>query len=369
MIIGVLLGPSVIGLLSEDFQSDLSFITEIALGFVAISIGLELSLKSLKKQGLSILLIILFESLFACVVVAIGIYLLTGNLPMALVFGALATASAPAGTVAVIQEYQASGSLTRALYSVVGFDDGLGIIIYGFASAIAKSLIIGETGGEVGSFLALMKIPLLEVALSIVIGSIIAIGFCSLLRRLNNPRDIYVVIFGMVLFLTGISLKFHLSYILTNMIAGMVIVNTQSSTLIQKIRGELNSSMPLLFILFFVLAGAQLHIEKLPSLGIIGIVYIVCRSIGKISGAFSGAVLGRAESKLKKFVGIGILSQAGVAIGLALITSHEFARFGETGMKLGSAVITTITATSVVFEIIGPVFARIALSRAGEIKQ
>ena len=177
------------------------------------------------------------------------------------------------------------------------------------------------------------------------------------------------MVFGMVLFITGISLKFHLSYILTNMIAGMVIVNTQPSALIQKIRDELNSSMPLLFVLFFVLAGAHLHIEKLPSLGIIGIVYIVCRSIGKITGAFSGAVLGKAESKLKKYVGIGILSQAGVAIGLALITSHEFAQLGEAGLKIGSAVITTITATSIVFEIIGPIFARIALLKAGEIKQ
>jgi Kef-type K+ transport system membrane component KefB len=170
MIIGVVLGPSVFDLLSEGFQEDLSFLTDLALGFVAVSIGLELSFSSLKKQGAGIITVIFSESLMAFVAVTASVYFLTGDLPMALIFGAIAPASAPAGTVAIIQEYKAKGPLTRALYSVVGFDDGLGIIIFGFAAAFAKSFLGSEMGVESGSFLELIAPPLQEVGLSLLVG-------------------------------------------------------------------------------------------------------------------------------------------------------------------------------------------------------
>ncbi len=125
MLIGVVIGPSALNLLGEELQEGFGFITEIALGFVALSIGLELSFAALKKQGIGIILIIVFESFLAFVVVTAAVFLLTRNLPLALIFGSLAPASAPAGTVAVIQEYKAKGNLTNALYAVVGFDDGL----------------------------------------------------------------------------------------------------------------------------------------------------------------------------------------------------------------------------------------------------
>jgi len=147
MLIGAALGPSLLNLLGEELQDGFGFITEIALGFVALSIGLELSFAALKKQGLGIILIIVAESFLAFAVVTAAVFLLTRNLPLSLIFGSLAPASAPAGTVAVIQEYKAKGSLTKALYAVVGFDDGLAIIIFGFAFAIARSLLVQANGG------------------------------------------------------------------------------------------------------------------------------------------------------------------------------------------------------------------------------
>ena len=146
MIIGVLIGPSLMDILDGPLQARLSFITEIALGFVALSIGLELNFRALKELGRGIIIIIVCESFLAFVVVTAGIYLLTGNLALSLAFGAIAPASAPAGTVAVIQEYRARGNLTRALYAVVGFDDGLGIIIFGLVSAFVKRMLLSETG-------------------------------------------------------------------------------------------------------------------------------------------------------------------------------------------------------------------------------
>ncbi len=368
MLVGVMLGPSLFDLLSEAIQGDLGFITEIALSFVAISIGLELKMSTLRQQGIAIIVIIIFESLLAFILVTAAITWFTGDLAMGLIFGAIAPASAPAGTVAIIQEYKAKGSLTKALYSVVGFDDGLGIIIFGFASAIAKSVITQSTGTEVQSFGALISPPVIEVFLSLVVGSSIALLFAFLGRRLSNKRDIFILLFAVVLISAGLSAPLHISLILTNMVTGFIIVNTQSNSLIKKIEEELSNVMPLLFVLFFVLAGANLHVAALPSLGLLGIIYIAGRTTGLMGGAALGATIGRAEPKIRKYLGMGILSQAGVAIGLSLIVKHEFSSLGVRGAEIGSTVITTVTATCIFFELIGPVLTKIGLQKAGEIK-
>ena len=225
MVIGVVLGPSLFNLIDEPAQHGFSFITDIALGFVALSIGLELKLSSLKKLGRGIIVIIFMESFLAFAVVTVGLFLLTGNLPLSLLFGAIAPASAPAGTVAVIQEYRASGSLTKALYAVVGFDDGLGIIIFGFAAAIAKSILVQASGGIEESFFILLLRPLKEIGLSVVVGGIAALLFSLLARRLKNPRDVFILIFALVLISTGICTALGLSLILTTLIFGLIIVN------------------------------------------------------------------------------------------------------------------------------------------------
>ena len=156
MIFGVILGPSILNILDVPMLEGLSFLTEMALGFVAVNIGLELSISSLKRLGTGIVSIILAESFMAFLVVFSAIYLFTDNLPLSIILGAIAPASAPAGTVAVIQECRARGSMTKALYAVVGFDDGLAIIIFGLAFAVAKNFMIGEAS-EVRHWPATMK--------------------------------------------------------------------------------------------------------------------------------------------------------------------------------------------------------------------
>jgi Kef-type K+ transport system membrane component KefB len=151
------------------------------------------------------------------------------------------------------------------------------------------------------------------------------------------------------------------------MIVGFMIVNTQANSLLKKIEGELSNVMPLLFILFFVLAGANLHVAALPSLGLLGVIYIISRSLGLAGGASLGAIIGRAEPKIRKYLGLGILSQAGVAIGLALIVKQDFSALGQWGAEIGSTVITTVTATCIFFELIGPILTKFGLQKAGEI--
>jgi Kef-type K+ transport system membrane component KefB len=386
MIIGVLVGnmlempvwKSLPWAPHKEIFNSLSFITHVALALVALTIGMELSFLSLKKQGLGIITIIFAESFGAFLLVLLVVYLMTGNWPLALIFGAVAPASAPAGTVAVIQEYKAKGPLTKALYAVVGFDDGLGIIIFGFAAAIARTILLHETGEGAKNIFMILLSPLREVFLSLAIGIATGIVFCILGRKLKNQRELFILIVSFSLIVSGICILFHLSLILTNMILGMVIVNTQPHGFVEKIGEELGNIMPILYTLFFALAGANLHLAALPSLGLLGIMYIVSRSAGLVGGARIGAVLGKAGDTIKNYLGLGILSQAGVAIGLSLIVKQEFAGVGRiiekshttvvtSGDYLGVTVITTVTATCIFFEIIGPILTKIGLSKAGEI--
>jgi len=367
MTVGVLLGPSLLNLLPTSLQAQLDFITQLALGFVAMSIGVELSFRSLRRLGRGIVYAILAESFGAFLLVLIGVYLLTRNLPLALIFAAIAPASAPAGTVAVIHEYRARGTLTRALYAVVGFDDGLGIIIFGFTAALARAFLQGGGGGaDVGLFHSMIG-PCVEVVLSLVIGGVIGLGLSALIRKFDDARSIFILTFCTVVSVIGLSQRLHLSSILTNMVVGLTIVNTQPNSVTDKIYARLTDVMPLLFVLFFTLAGAHLEVSLLPSLGLLGVVYIACRSLGLMSGAWIGASVGKMEAKVRKYLGFGILSQAGVAIGLSLIVYREFSGLGEAGEILGKTVLTTVTATCIFFELVGPILTKIALERAGEI--
>ena len=372
MALGIILGPSILNIFEKGIIQQLSFLSEIGLGFVAFTIGSELSLASLKRMGPGIVSIIFASSLMAFLVVAFAIYVLTRDLPLSIIFGAMAPATAPAGTVAVIQEYKAKGSLTKALYAVVGFDDGLAVVIYGFAVAIAKTLLIRESYPVTTNILPAFGAPMVEISLSVILGGAIGIVFSRLVAKLHNSRDVLIIIFGVVLLATGLSIRWHLSFILTNMMVGFVLSINQPEAVIRRVRTPLDQIMPLVFLLFFCLAGAHLKISAITSLGGLSVAYIIGRSAGKIGGAYLGACLGRVEKKIKKYLGFGLLSQAGVAIGFSLIVMNEFTQLSEKynlphAEIIGAHVLTTITATCIFFEIIGPVLVKYVLTKAGEI--
>lgn len=392
MFIGVFMGPSLLGWFNADNLEHLNFITHIALGFVAFGIGSELNLASLKKLGSGIIAIIFSESFTAFIVVTVGVWLLTRNIPIALLFGSVAPASAPAGTVAVIQEYKAKGNLTKALYAVVGFDDGLAILIFGFAAALAKVFLLHKLGVVYQSdgILHSMIQPTIEILGSLLVGTLLGFVFCAMAQRLKAKRDLLIMTFGIILIGTGLSTHFHLSLILTNMVIGFVLSNTMRESFVHEVTASFREVMPLLFLLFFTLAGAHLDVRALPQLGMIGLVYIITRTTGLIGGARLGASIGKVDEKVKKYVGFGILSQAGVAIGLSLILQHDLAMLSARPevseaikqyaamnpsvpgilydpSQIAVALITTITATCIVFEIIGPILTKVALTKAGEI--
>ncbi|MEE8440659.1 MAG: cation:proton antiporter [Spirochaetia bacterium] len=370
MLLGVAVGLSGLRLLNEENILQLTFVTDIALGFVAFVIGAELNIQALKRQSKGVVAIIFVESFGAFAVVLGAMFLLTRDLPLSLVFAAVAPASAPAGTVAVIRECRARGSLTKVLFAVVGFDDALAIFIYAFAAAVARFLLTAEAGGSTGAWYSLLLGPAKEIGFSLLIGGVIGFVFNFLVARLKGRGETLILVFGAVAAGVGLSLAFSSSLILTNMIIGLILANARSEGRVRKIMEPVGNVMPLLFLMFFVLAGAQLDLVALPALGLIGLVYIFSRSAGLLAGSRLGARIGGAEDKVRKYVGLGILSQAGVAIGLSLMAKQQFAEVNTVhALAVGATLITTVMATSVVFEVIGPILTRIALKKAGEIEQ
>ncbi|RKY42501.1 MAG: cation:proton antiporter [Candidatus Makaraimicrobium thalassicum] len=361
LIAGLVLGPSFCNILNLKLLDGIGVLNDLALALVAFIIGSEMRLGVLRKMGKGIIAIILSESFGAFVVVASGVYLFTHKLYLALIFGAMAPASAPAGTAVVLQEYKAKGSLTNAIYAVVGLDDGLAIMIYGFAIAFAK---LSLTGARI-SVLEVLKGPFVEIVGSILLGAMIGYISGYFLRKTHKKDEILVILLAALFICTGISKYYHFSLILSNLSLGMLFANVFFTSNRRAVNVITSMILPV-YIIFFVIAGAHLQINLLPAMGLLGIIYILCRITGLVGGAFFGAAVSKADPVIRKYLGLCILSQAGVAIGLAIMVTREFSPMGEIGRDIALLVINTIAATTVIFEIIGPIATKFAISKAGE---
>jgi Kef-type K+ transport system membrane component KefB len=365
---GVLLGKSGLHIFTTQQLEQLSFIPSLSLGCIAFLIGSELQLSSLKKLGSGIIVVLLAESFMAFFLVTAAIFLFTGNLPLSLLLGSLAPATAPAGTVAVIQEYRAKGTLTKALYIIVAFDDGLAVIIFGFALAVSKALLSATADMPAVSILTELWKPLQEIGLSLALGTAIGGFFSWLIRKTNDGKDKLIVLFWAVLFGVGIAERYHLSPIIVCMTIGFLFTNICERSVIIRTRAVIQQIMGLLFVLFFGMAGLHLDPTLLPDLGLIGVTYIVARSAGKLIGAWAGASTMNMSVTERRYLGLGLLSQAGVAIGLALLVRQELSHIPGAEL-VGLQILSIITATSIVFEIIGPIAAKYALLKTGDIQQ
>ena len=357
IVTGIILGPDVLGVIHLS-SVETETMTNIALGFVAFIIGGELTFSILRKMGKSIIAIIIGESLGAFIIVLLGVYLLTNNVALAVIFAAMAPASAPAGTVAVLQEYRAKGKLTNAILAVVGFDDGLAILIYAFSIAIASVILSG-----VFSVSNILFVPLMDIGAALLIGCAVGFAFAFIFKRLVEREEIIALSLTAIFITAGLSVLLNVSLILSCMTMGIVIVNLYPQDNKPVFEHIKSISLPV-YILFFVIAGINLHLGLLISIGAIGVVYIICRSLGLIGGSYISALASKADRIIRNNIGFSILSQAGVAIGLSLIASNKLVEMGHP--EIGSIVVTTVAATTVVFEVIGPLSARFAITRSGE---
>lgn len=366
IVAGVVLGPSLLNVIPGDLNRNLNFITEIALGLIGFEMGGHLRFDELRKMGRSISLIVLFEAFGAFLLVGAGVYLITRSLPAALIFGALASATAPAATVEVLSEYRAKGPLTTTLLAVIGIDDAISLLMFAITAALVGPLL---DAGQTVSIAQMVELPLYEIGGSILVGMVFGIVLNQMMRRfhlLASEHDVIVIPIGIVFICSGLALALDLSLILTNMVLGLYLINRDPSNG-QHIRSTIERAGPVIYVLFFALAGARLHISTLPAMGVLGLAYILLRTTGKYFGSLAGGTLGGAVPAVRNNLGLALLTQGGVAIGLALASQTRFAELGPEGEALGNLVLTVITATTLVVEIVGPIGVKVAITRAGEI--
>jgi len=365
IVMGVFLGSSFLNIVPLELIEELTFISKIALGLIGFDMGSHLLFKDLRRLGRSISFILVFEALGTSILVAAGIYLIVQDLPTALIFGAIASATAPAATVDVLAEYDAQGPLTTSLLAVVGLDDALSLLLYSLAATYAESSLGGSGIPSTSQFLAL---PLIEIGGSVGLGMLLGLFLDFIMSRAKRHHDAMAISIAFVFLAVGLSESLGFSLILTTMVLGLVVVN-RSPEHGRHIRFTIEQAGPVIYVLFFALVGARLQISLIPTMGLMGIAYVVLRSLGKFTGAWLGGWLGRAEPAVRDNLGFGLLSQAGVAIGLALTSASRFSKLGAEGKALGNLIINVVTATTFIVQIIGPIFVKLAISRAGEIGQ
>lgn len=375
LVAGILIGPYALGAFGvkglgfvsiQDVKS-YSLLCDIALGFIAFSIGNEFRLGSLKKTGKQATIIGIFQAVVATLLVdaaLIGLHFLMPDklsLPAAIVLGAIASATAPAATLMVVRQYKAKGPLTDILLPIVALDDAVGLVVFAVSFGIARALISGQV-----DVLSVVLEPIIEVAASLVLGALMGYVITFFERFFHSRSKRLSISVAFVLLTVAISmLKFevfgvHIAFssLLSCMMLGTIFCNVCDFS--AELMDRLDRWTAPLFIIFFVLSGAELELSVFTdgAIVVIGIVYIIARSLGKYSGAFVSAKATRCDDHIVKYLGVTLLPQAGVALGMAL----------KAGEMQGGEMVRNITLFAVlIYELIGPMLTKIALTKAGEI--
>lgn len=355
LIAGLLIGPYCFKLVPLSLVTGLELISEIALAFIAFSVGAEFKLSYLKKVGMMPIIIAVFEALTATVLVTLVLILFGFKIEIALLLGAIASATAPAATIMVIRQYKAKGPVTETLLSVVALDDAVALIAFGFAVAMVNTL---QHPGEISVAMSIVK-PFLEIIGSIGLGFILGILFTIPLRFFKKDSNRIIITTGFIFLGSALATMLGLSSLLLCMCMSAMLINvSESGEAIIKLTDNVT---PPIFLLFFVISGMELDINILPKIGIIGILYVLVRIIGKAAGAYIGAFIMKAPDTVKKYLGYTLIPQAGVAIGLSLIASRMLPEFGST-------IRAVVLCATLIYELIGPAVTKVSLEKAGEIK-
>lgn len=355
LMLGIIIGPSILGLISHGVINSSGLVSNVVLGLIAFAIGQNFSKEIFSKVGKSVILISIFEAAGAWVLVTfVFSVFLRQPFYVALIFGAISAATAPAATIMVIRESKARGVFTDTLMGIVAMDDAWCLIIFAISLAISKAIAAHI---EV-SLLKVIFHSLIGIVGAFILGGVLAWVLATFSYHARTETELLIYTLGFVLLNTGLAIYFHLSVLLTNMFLGMMLVNIHKTSF--KFFEVLRKIESPIYLIFFVLAGANLEINLLMNLGLIGISYLVFRVVGKVAGASLGGRLARAERSVRKYIGWGLIPQAGVALGVALVVKAEFP-------AIGGAVFTTIIATTVIYELIGPVCTKIALTKAGDV--
>lgn len=354
LVAGLAVGPYCLNLFDQDALAGVAQITSVALGFIAFSIGGEFKWESLKRVGTKAVIITLFQALAALALVDIVLLVFGFDVPLSITLGAIATATAPAATLMVVRQYRAQGTMTNTLLSVVAMDDAIGLAAFSISLAIAQSL----TSGAAPTLYNMLISPLLEIILSLVVGGLLGALLSFLMRFFRSRANRLSLMLAAVLAGVALADGYGLSSLLTCMAIGAAMVNLRDDS--EMLVETIDRWTPPLFTLFFVISGAELDLHVLSTVGILGLLYILARSFGKYFGARVGASVVKSEPKIRKYLGLTLLPQAGVAIGMAQVVITKLPEYG-------AEIRAVVLCATLVYELIGPVITRIALERSGEI--
>ncbi len=373
LVMGVLLGPFCLGRLGVVFRTPeevagLDLISQVALGFIAFTIGNEFRLEQLKHMGRQAITVGILQAVVTTVIVDISLVALHFIFPQvisvssAITLGAIAAATAPAATLMVVRQYKANGPMTKLLLLVVAIDDAVGLVLFAASFGVANAL---ESG--VISLTSVLLEPVLEIVLSLALGSLAGIVLHVMEKYFHSGSKRLCLSISCVLFTVGVSMAefevggIHISFslLLVCMMAGTVFCNICDFS--ESLMEHIDDWTAPLFVLFFVISGAELDLKILsnPLVLLIGAVYIVFRSAGKIFGAYSSCALTKCSESITKYLGITLLPQAGVSLGMAL-TAQQL----QDGATIRSVVLFSV----LVYELVGPALTKHALMAAGEIQ-
>lgn len=338
------------------------YIANVALAFIAFTIGSELSVRVFKRLGKTITFIALLEATGAFLIVTLAVLAIGQPMYLALLLGAIASATAPAATVMVLKEYRAEGTLTSMIMAVVGIDDALALIIFSLIEPIA---LIQYSGHGHLALSHMLGEPLIEICGSIFTG--LLLGFISqkLIGTFEDETKKILALTTTIIGASALALIFDFSPLITNMSVGFAYRNFARKSL--GISNFLDTLTTPLYAMFFILAGTEIRLTSITSLSFLSIafVYLLARVVGKISGASLGAILGQAPDKVKKYIGFGLLPQSGVAIALAYTVQRDFI----SAPSVGLLVFNTLLFTAALTEVFGPLATKYAITRAGEARE
>lgn len=378
LVAGVIVGPLVLGQLgvpglgfqSFEFVEEMGLVCDTALGFIAFSIGSEFRVSALRKTGRQATVIAIFQALTATLfvdVALIGLHFVLGDkLPIStcLILGAIATATAPAATLMVVNQYKAKGPLTDILLPIVALDDAVGLIVFAVSKGVAKALI----GGSL-SVVSVLVNPMVEIVASLALGAALGWVFSMVEKYFNSNSKRLSLAVAFVALSAGLS-KLHFSFgelhigfssLLVCMMCGTIFCNLCDFS--EEIMHKTERWTGPVYVLFFVISGAELDLRVFADLAVvgIGIMYIAARSAGKIAGASVSARFMKCEPSICKYLGITLLPQAGVALGMSVTVATEF---GAEGSMIRNIVLFSV----LIYELVGPILTKMALTAAGDIK-
>lgn len=353
ILFGLLLGPSFTNIVTKDMIKSFQFINELALGILALSIGIELHRFVFRKYGKTLLLVSVGEVFITFLAVFSITYLLGIRLELAIALGILAMTISPSGVFSIIKEYNARGNFTSKVLAIVALDNLLCIIIFGIAMAILPQIGSSSIGGT-----SLLVVLIREILLALLLGAFMGVVVSFFIKKKINNNKLLVLLLGIILLNTGIANYLKLSALLVNMTTGATIVNLVNRKMV--VSSTINRIELPIFVLFLTLAGAKLDLSIVSSVGIVGFGYIAGRLLGKIGGSYLASGLTSLDIKARRNIGMAITPQAGVAIGLSAIVEQKLA--------ISGGVITGVVLTGVIFfEIAGPLLLKQSLKNTGEI--